>query len=441
MVRTLVTVLLALWSTAATADDRVTAWREDIAVARTDFLQRDRSFTSAMRAAADAALTELSAHADHLDDAEIVAGLARAAALAGNAHTRAYILRNRGVWRRYPIRIWKFGDEWRVIAAQPDHADLLGARLLRIAGAPVDLVAARVRPLFAGNDFWARYMATYSLTSPDALTGVGALHGEGSARFDFERGGRRMRVTLAPMPFARREVPEESWWFLSPAHPATAGWSHVLGQSALPPALAGAAAYYRFERCDDDVAYLQLNRATNAPTGETVAAFGERVLGELRARPPARLIVDLRFNTGGDLSLGQSFIEGLAALPVAQDPARTAVIESGTTFSAGITHVVQMRTLSRATLVGAGPGDGLETWSEGGNVLLPHARINMHFADRAHTYSRAPSGLPPELVKLDLDVDSLAADTPADWTWADYIAGRDPFTQAALGQPLVCPMP
>jgi hypothetical protein len=427
----------------AHAQDRTAQWRQDIELARTDFLNRDRSYSAANRALAAAALEDLAGRVETLSDAEIAAGLARAAAMSGNAHTRAYLLRNRGVWRRYPIRIWKFGGEWRVIAARPEHAELVGARLVRVGGVRVDRAEARVRPLFAGNDNWARYMATYGLTSPDALMGAGVLEpsGGGEATFEFRTlRNRRVRVSIAPEPFARRESPEESWWFLSPAHPATQGWTHVLAGRALPEALAGAESFYRFARCEGDVAYLQFNRASNAPTGETVAAFGERVLADLAQMPPSRLIVDLRFNTGGNLELGQRLFQQLSALPVAQEEGRTTVIVGPNTFSAGITHVAQMRTLSRVRLVGTEPGDVLEMWAEGGNVLLPNSQINMHYADRAHTYSTAPSGIAPELVWLDLNVESLAPDVRADWTWRDYLEGRDPYVRAALsGVELSCP--
>jgi hypothetical protein len=419
--------------------DRVAAWREDIAVARSEFLVKDLSFTPAARRRAAADLDRLARRADRLSDAEISGGLARAAARAGNAHTRAYLLRNRGVWRRYPIRIWKFADGWRVVAARPDQAPLVGARVLQVAGHPVDAAAGRMRPLFAGNESWADYMATYTLTSPDALIGSGLMKGDGAAAFALEIDGRRTVVRLEPEPLVRREGPEESWWFLSPAHPAAKGWVLALpGANATPP-LAGAAENYRFVRCAGDVAYLQFNRAQNAGHGDGVAAFGERVMAELAARPPRKLVVDLRFNTGGDLSLGAPFFKALAAAPVAQTPGATAVVVGPMTFSAAITHVVQMRAGSRAVLVGSPPGDGLEFWAEGGNVLLPNSRINLHYADKAHSYSPGPSRVPKSRLYLDLDVASLKPDVPARWTWAAYLAGRDGATEAFLGAPLACP--
>ena len=112
--------------------DSAAKWRQDIFVTRSEFLQKDQSFTPARRKRAAERLDRLSREVPRLTDQQIVAELARVAASADNAHTRAYLLRNRGWWRRYPIRIWRFSDGWRVIAVRPGHEALLGGRMLSI---------------------------------------------------------------------------------------------------------------------------------------------------------------------------------------------------------------------------------------------------------------------------------------------------------------------
>ena len=112
-------------------------WRTDIDVARKEWLAKDRSFTPDARREAEARLAALATRVPQLADYEIVAELARIAALSRNAHTRAYVLRNRGYWRRYPIRIWKFADGWRVVAGQGAGEALIGRRIVAIDGKPV----------------------------------------------------------------------------------------------------------------------------------------------------------------------------------------------------------------------------------------------------------------------------------------------------------------
>ena len=426
-------VLLAT-AAPAWADARGEAWRQDLEVANT-WLGKDRSYSAADRAEAERRLSALSGRAESVSDIEIAAELARIAALSGNAHTRAYLLRNRGYWRRYPIRIWRFADGYYVVAAQDQGERLLGRRILRVGGVPVERAAATMRPLFAGNHQWFRYMSAYTLTSPDALIAQGVIKGDGATEFEAAGG---VKVRLEPMAFEPRNAPEEAWWFLSPAHPGAKGWTHVLKDAALPAYLADAADHYRFDRCEGGVAYFPYTRSLAQEGKEALPDFARRVAAELERDAPRKLIVDLRFNTGGDLTQGHPVFKALTASAVAKQKGRVFVIQGPSTFSAGITHAAWMKKETPAVFVGTSPGDELDTWAEGGNIDLPNSKLRMHFADKAHRYSRMPLDVPKEQLWLDWDVDPLTPDLPADLSFADYRAGHDPAMRRILGKELKC---
>ena len=349
------------------------------------------------------------------------------------------MLRNRGYWRRYPLRIWRFADGWRVVAARGDAVALVGARLTHVAGRPVDAVFAALRPLFAGNDSWADYMGSYTLTSADALQAVALVDAGGEAEFRVETDAGPRALRIGPEPFERREGVEESWWFLAPERAVAAGWTHALAGSPLPEMLRGTTRGYRFVRCAGDVLYVQFNRAEDSAGGETIAAWGSRLLTELRTRPPRRLLFDLRFNTGGDLTKAESLVEAIAASALAQERGRLFVLSGASTFSAGITPLAVLRGSSAATVVGRHPGDGTEFWAEGGNIVLPHSRLVLHYADGFHDYSgRTSAATTAAYLRLPRPVRDLEPDVPVRWTWDDYRRGNDADSEAALGVPLRC---
>lgn len=416
----------------------VKAWREDIAVAHDQFLAKDQSFSPEHRAQAARRLDALAARVPELSEPQIVAELARVAALADNAHTRAYLLRNRGWWRRYPIRIWRFSDGWRVVAVRPGDEALLGGRIIRIGGRPVAEAAARVRPLFAGVDNWADYMAAYSLTSPDALLGTGVIAGSGDTDFEVELAGRRVSRRIAAGPQERREVPEEAWWFLTPAHAAARGWVLALKPERAAAYLSDPNAFYSLRRCEGDVLYLQFNRAENQAPG-TVAQFAAQVLAEVERVPPAKMIVDLRFNTGGDLFRARPLFKALAESPIGQTRGRLYEIVGPTSFSAAINHAASLKQDSKAILVGTEPGDRLDFWAEGGNVTLPNSKINLHYADRAHLYSTHAPQVLEKLLYARLRLDDLKPELPARLSFQDYLQGRDPAAEQVVPGGLKCP--
>ena len=422
------------------AHERSARWDSDLDLLRDVFLAADRSYTAETRAIARLRLESLRVRLPKLADTEVVVELARIAALAGNAHTRAYVLRNRGVWQRYPLRLWKFDDGWRVVAAQGIGQALVGGRLLRIGSRPIEEVAAAVRPLFAGNKSWADYMATYTLSSPEALASAGVPIDGGRVLFEVEAAdGATRKEQLAPSPRARRDTPEESWWYLSPTHPASVGWTHALSPASLPEMLRGGGRWYRSLRCSGNVLYAQFTRAEDEPGQPTVAQWGEGLLAAVEARPPRFLVLDLRCNTGGDLEKAQLMLQSLAKSELGQAKGRIVVLSGVNTFSAGITPLAYLRARSSAVVMGRAPGDEPDFWAEGGNVELPHSRTILHFADRLHAYSDRP--VPPgvqEFLSLGIDVRDLKPDRQVQWLWSEYIQGIDPDVEAAIDEPLRC---
>ena len=421
-------------ATAASGRPKLTPaqWREDLQFAIDTFLARDRSFSPEAREQFRSAISKLQQTVEGKTDEQIIVELAKAVALAKNAHTRLYLLRNRTELRRYPIRVWWFPEGLYVVRTTPEYSALLGARILQIGGHTVAQVKRAVVPLYAGNDSWRTYISAYTMTSPDVLMGLGLVPETGKAEIAFiDRNGRRGRRELTPLPLHRSDQPTESWWDLCPTRPRNDGeWVSALTLPAerLPLYVQNTESSYwsRFLPADR-LLYLQFNRSGNAPSGESLAEFGRRTVAEIQTMDVKKIVFDVRFNTGGDLSIGRPFINQLGAF-AKEHKIKVYVITGRATFSAGIYHAMQLRQLADAILVGEPIGDILEIWSEGGNLLTPNSKLSLHFADRLHSYSPL---VRPEfdqyLVKdTDLSIANPGPDVLMKISARDYLAGRDP---------------
>jgi hypothetical protein len=407
-------------------------WREDLQFAVETFLARDHSFSPEARAQFRAAIAQLQKTVDTKTDEQIVVELARAVALAKNAHTRLYLVRNRSELRRYPIRVWWFPEGLYVVRTTPEYSALLGARILSIAGRSVQQVKNDVAPLYAGNDAWRTYLSAYTMTSPDVLMGLGLIPESGKTEVVFiDRQGGKGRRVLEPLPLRRSDQPTESWWDLCPKRPRNDGeWMSAMTVPVERQpfyVLDTERGYWSHYLPEDRILYLQFNRSGNTPGGESLAEFGRRTIAEIQTMGVKKIVFDVRFNTGGDLSVGRPFIDQLGAF--AKDhKIKVYVITGRATFSAGIYHAMQLRQFAGATLVGEQFGDVLDFWSEGGNLLTPNSRLSLHFADRLHSYSPI---VRPEfdqyLVKdTDLSITNPGPDILVKMTARDYFAGRDP---------------
>jgi hypothetical protein len=238
-------------------------------------------------------------------------------------------------------------------------------------------------------------------------------------------------VVLAPRPLRRTSAPVEAWWDLVPSYPfPDPALRPALEADDAPRYLRHGDQNYWFEYVPElAVIYFQFNRAQQIPTSP-VSELIENMLRAIDEHSVKALIVDLRFNTGGDAGAG-TLVEKLAArlrgVPVF-------VLTGRATFSAGIIHAGQWKQLAGATIIGGEPvGDHRDFWAEGGNLVLPHAQLTLHYANAFHAYSQReyPRSRP---YFADLNVASLEPEVIVEPSWADYAAGRDPVLETAAAR-------
>ncbi|HEX6732351.1 MAG TPA: hypothetical protein VF074_20200 [Pyrinomonadaceae bacterium] len=413
-----------------TPRDRVEAWQQDLDDVLIRFLRYDRSFTTEARNAFKERIATLRQSLQTKSDQEITVELARAVALSGNAHTRLYLIRNRTEVRRLPIRVWWFKDRLHIVRATQEQSDLLGCRILKIGSVDVGFAIERMRDIKAGNDQWKRYMSAYFLTSPDLLFGAGVIPNPEQVDLTVKCGSESRIARLAPLPLRRASTPVEAWWDLAPeSRDENKAFVPALRSDSPPLYVRNATKHYWYEYLPQYRAiYVQYNRSQQAQGGMSMSQFTESLVREIEQRKPAALIFDLRFNTGGDLTVGTPLMktvsEKLVGTPVF-------VITGRNTFSAGITHVVQLKQWAKATIVGEPVGDELDTWSEGGNLILPNSKLTVHYANAFHAYSKRE--YPDRRPYLeDFDVDSVAPDVMIESSWTDYINRRDPALEAVV---------
>jgi len=415
---------------------RVEAWRQDLDVVRTRFLEYDRSFAGSARAAFTKAIDDLDASLPRLNDQQIIVALSEAVALSRNAHTRLYLLRNRTELRRLPVRVRWFSDGLFVVRATSADSDTLACRVTAVAGRDPRQVRDRVARLFSGNESWIDYKSPYFMTSPEILYGLGLIADMEKAPFTFDCGDRgRLVRALAPLPLQRTKEATEEWRDLSPRwREGRDGWSSALPDGpSLPLYLRDPVRHYWFEYLEESGAlYLQYNRSQDMPDGASFAEFAGEVEAFIGRHPIRALILDLRFNTGGSNGIAAPFMERLAALGKEKKLGRMYVITGRATFSAGISHAAWLRQHSDAVFVGEPIGDELDTWSEGGNIVLPNSGLTVHFTNGFHSLSKVEH---PELAPYlwsDLDLTDLRPDILVRSSSDDYFAGRDPALEAAL---------
>src|SRR5579871_5854508 len=135
--------LLGLAPPAANLSLTPAEWRADLQVFATQLPARHiNAFHAISRDAFERRVTELDARLEHLDGDEVFVGLEQLARSIGDGHTALHVPPE--LANAFPIKVQRFGDDYRVTDAAPGGEALLGARIVAIGGAPIGEVRERL---------------------------------------------------------------------------------------------------------------------------------------------------------------------------------------------------------------------------------------------------------------------------------------------------------
>jgi hypothetical protein len=174
--------------------------------------------------------------------------------------------------------------------------------------------------------------------------------------------------------------------------------------------------------------YLQMRAQFDAPE-ETVAGFQQQADEAISRSHPGNLIVDLRFDSGGNIDLTREWQRTLAT----RIPGRIYVVVGLYTFSAGIVAAAALKpdARDRARIVGEDVGDRLSWWSEGNDVCAPNSKYCLHRTTGLWDLVHGSAGRPECYGdKYDAQVETLKPDLYAPLTARTFLGGRDPAMEA-----------
>jgi hypothetical protein len=408
-----------------------------------DYLSRlttvDISFEPQEEAKFRSAIEGLRARAGTMTPVQFFLGVAEAVALSGNAHTNVDL----GAWRERlnsaPVRFAWFADGLYIVRTMVPYVALLGARVASIDGHdPVALVKETGR-FIGGTPERNRATSPLLMESPQALH---EIHPEApddrlqlrvQGADGIERTVELPAVAPADAPRATRPgrlLSADPLAFEPPGE-----WKTLLQPgAAIPPSLRDTAkATYSTRLGSGDVLYLHLWRVSNGFDPEVGKAIGAAA-GDAGDPPWKRIILDLRFNDGGEYPTIYRAIRSLPARLAAGG--RLVILTDNTTFSGAIITAALAKHFGagRASIIGEKQGDRLMFWAEGNDIQLPNSKLTVHTSTGYHDWAHGCRELRcywPNFY-YDVAVGDIDPDVRLGWSFADYRRGIDTVLQRAL---------
>ena len=355
---------------------RVDGWRADLRLLAREIKRRAYApFAVISEEDFDRAVAGLDAEIPDTSDAQIMIAMMKLLRPLGDGH--AFILPpgdSEELGAALPVDFYLFAEGVFVVAADQRYERLLGARIDSIDGHPIDEVLAAIdQVLSRDNDQQVKYFA------PVWLRLVPFLHAMGLAADPAEAtlavrflDGSAGEVTVTGVPF-------DIWT----TYPYPQGWVALHDTLPSPPPLHlrhRDLAYWFDYLPAADLVYFQFNGVRDHPA-ETLAAFTDRLFAFIDSHRPGKLVIDMRWNGGGNTFLSQPLIHHLISCPAVNRRGALFVITGRLTFSAAQNTATTIERETQAIFVGEPTGSRPNFIGETVPFQLPYSKVIANVAD------------------------------------------------------------
>jgi hypothetical protein len=399
---------------AQTPSQDVAAWRGDLHMLATELPARHPApFTKITRAEWDSAVVRLDRSLPKLGRDQIIVELFRLVASVGDAHTNIQPNPSLSL-RYYPLELYSFEDGLYVRSADSVHANLVGAKVLRIGRLSADEALTTAGAIIPHeNEWWVRAWAPFWLMVPEMIHGLGIASDPERLRLVVERGGRIDSLVITPAGQFRDghgggPIDEGGW--MTMRRTAAPLWEQHPDQLFWWTYLPVSRSLYVCSRAVVPVP----GAATNRAQWDSIFALAD-------STSAARLVLDIRENQGGNGFLNRYPIQQILRRPSLDRPDRLFMIIGRRTFSAGQQFANLFEAWTHGTLVGEPTGQQPSQYGDHKPLELPHSHlivsISTIFHQAPNEFDRR-SFVPPVIY------------TPL--TSEEYAQGVDPALAAVL---------
>ena len=298
-----------------------------------------------------------------------------------------------------PLRLWLFDDGVYIVDALPPYEDLVGSRILSMAGHPMDDVLTTVDPIIPRDNYQTvRLLMPRFLLLPQVHHGLG-LVSDPAAPMEMELEARdsTTRASVEPISMADYNAWAGPYGLHLPADPDVLYLSRIGDDLWWQP-------------LEDGTLFVQYNRVERRFLADLEEAVTDPSV--------TRIVLDIRHNFGGEVPIVEEMVR-IFTNPVVDQPGKLFLITGRNTLSAGSLLTARLDQDSSAVIVGETMGGCPTFWGDIEPVSLPYSGIEVS----------VPTMLE---VGVDPDDDRLVIDPelPAPLTVEDWAAGVDPALEA-----------
>lgn len=319
-----------------------------------------------------------------LKDYEIKCRLSQIVASIGDAHTSLNLGFNNS--NAYPLVLRWYNEDLRIVAADKEHKDVLGKKLVSINSVAIDEIIKKVNSLISHeNNQWLKVMNVQYVLMPDVLKLLGVTSDE-KLEFTLKDDDNKIsKIELLPKTLTMEntirvidEMPVKPLRLQYNVNDLTERlyWYKYIDEDKI--------LYFQYNQCiDKDVAERYgYKDYKNYPVFQK---FTEGLLNEIADKNIDKFVVDLRNNTGGDSRLMTEFVNKIASIDKLKG--KIYVMIGRETFSSGLMAAVDLMNNTKAAFYGEPSGGNVKSYGDIKNLVLPNSKLQISYSTKYFSLS------------------------------------------------------
>ena len=325
-------------------------------------------FKKVSREAFDGYVKKLNDDIPNLRDSQIEVGFMRMMRMMGDGHTSIRPGHAQPQARMAaPVEFYRFTEGLFVTRAAPKVADLVGAQVLKIGDHSVEKVYEALDQVISqDNKMWPLLIGANMIRYPRTLNGLGLIREEDRMTITVrDAQGKTRTVTLVAEP----GEPADDWPNARKTEPSE------------PLSFRDRRTNYWFEYVPDSkTVFFQYNAVQSIPK-DPLPEFCDRLFKFINEHDVERLVIDMRWNSGGNNFLNRPIIHGLIRNDKINQRGKLFVIVGRQTFSAAMNGAAEIERHTNAIFVGEPTGSSPNFVGETIPVNLPYSKMRGSISD------------------------------------------------------------
>ena len=357
---------------------------------------------------------DLISRAGAMSDNEFAVSIQNALASLGSGHTGT-TPESVPAWgdKAVPLQFFDFVDGLRIVAADSAYSDLVGGLVTKVGSTDIAHVRAAIDSISSKDHPMAHASFTRWLRYPQVSNGLGILPSGDTLTLSVVTGNGVTRVVSIPVkPTGTnygRFIGKPEWI-----------QAHLQRTGEIPLYLRDRAKTYWFTILPDKTVYFQFNSVRNGGD-EPLDIFVQRMFESVDSANAEKMIIDLRWNYGGNTALLTPLIRAVVGRQSLVKRGNLFVIIGRITNSAAQNAVTLLERYANPITVGEITASSPNFVGEDNFITLPYSKIAVGISDLYWQTSW------PQDARI-----WTAPFIYAPPTWELYRAGRDPAMEAIV---------